>query len=761
MKKFRFHFLSIKYKVLLVFSLFLGLSVFFNIGLSSYITFNRSRVEARKRLSYQIGLFQNELIQIKDTIYAKAQEVAVNPNNLADMGYLYEASSNNFSLEEIGYKKSSFLYRLETELTASNLTSIAVYTENKLSHYITRNGAGLYTTRDGKDVLISSNKKTGGRIITVYWKFWEESSPPEIIREQILVPGELTGLFSFHKTGGVLLVQAVVPIFGYFDIHEETGQKRLTTPFVRKIANDINLDPDKEIRIIGSIVFTRLLDENYLLKIKEKTGMEPFLISPNGEVQLQVVSEKKDVKFYPDTLMDDFKNINRLIRIHKNYYYQSLIVWKDDGDKQPLMVIGLALSQDDTIINIIQTIVVLTLMSLIMLFIAWLLGFYFIDKFVSPINSLVDATQKISKGNYKVKIKIKANDEIGNLVHTFNFMTKQINSAVAALEAQNQELERLSSMKSEFMANMSHELRTPLNSINANTETLLYGLNKKTDEITHELKNLMNFFVEIKKKNPAVSPELDELIEELGAVTGYINEEEDIRLYILGKCEEKLKKISTMNRNVTSGFNKLHTLLEDEDVKTQDLYKAIKKSGKHLLGLIDMILNVSEFDNVKLSLDRSEVTIRDFVTESLQNAEEIADFLFKRMDITLLSEVKDDVPEKVFLDETWTKQVLDNYLFNAIKFTDRGEVKLVVIKEKHMLRFNVYDSGTGIGNETKDIIFTDSFKSFFSDDKEDDEESGGVSLALSKRLIMMQGGDIGFESEPGKGSVFWFTLPLD
>jgi signal transduction histidine kinase len=125
--------------------------------------------------------------------------------------------------------------------------------------------------------------------------------------------------------------------------------------------------------------------------------------------------------------------------------------------------------------------------------------------------------------------------------------------------------------------------------------------------------------------------------------------------------------------------------------------------------------------------------------------------------LTLTAEVPSGLPQAVG-DERRTTQVLLNLLGNAIKFTDAGEVKLKVLVNDGRFHISVADTGPGISAADQKKIFEE----FHQTDVVRVSKKGGtgLGLAISKRIIELQGGRIGVESAPGKGSTFWFTLPV-
>ena len=116
-----------------------------------------------------------------------------------------------------------------------------------------------------------------------------------------------------------------------------------------------------------------------------------------------------------------------------------------------------------------------------------------------------------------------------------------------------------------------------------------------------------------------------------------------------------------------------------------------------------------------------------------------------------------DAP-RAFGDERRTTQILLNLLGNAIKFTDAGEVNLKVSATDGVFNVSVTDTGPGIAEAEQTNIFEE-FRQV--EDATVPRKGGtGLGLAISKRLIEMQGGQIGVRSSPGKGSSFWFTVPV-
>lgn len=177
----------------------------------------------------------------------------------------------------------------------------------------------------------------------------------------------------------------------------------------------------------------------------------------------------------------------------------------------------------------------------------------------------------------------------------------------------------------------------------------------------------------------------------------------------------------------------------------------VKNSANHLLALINDVIDVS-----KIEAGKVEICIEEFDLSVL--AQEIKDS-FAVMAEEKGLELSLEAPSILLIegDERRTKQVLVNFLSNAIKFTNRGEIEIKIVKKDEAVEMSVRDTGIGIRKEDMDKLFK-AFSQIHTPGRT--KEGTGLGLYLSKKIAILLGGDITAESEFGKGSVFTFTLPL-
>jgi signal transduction histidine kinase len=187
--------------------------------------------------------------------------------------------------------------------------------------------------------------------------------------------------------------------------------------------------------------------------------------------------------------------------------------------------------------------------------------------------------------------------------------------------------------------------------------------------------------------------------------------------------------------------------------KAQAVLKRVETNGRHLLGLINDVLDLSKIEAGQLKLTLADYSIKDVVRGVYSALEPLA----TKKSLNLKVAVPDNVPG-AHGDERKLTQVLLNLVGNAIKFTDQGEVAINVVAENGSLSIAVRDTGPGIAPADQARLFEE----FQQADNSITKTKGGtgLGLAISKRIIEMHGGQIILESSVGHGSTFKVALPI-
>jgi signal transduction histidine kinase len=187
--------------------------------------------------------------------------------------------------------------------------------------------------------------------------------------------------------------------------------------------------------------------------------------------------------------------------------------------------------------------------------------------------------------------------------------------------------------------------------------------------------------------------------------------------------------------------------------KMREVLDRLHANGKHLLGLINDVLDLSKIEAGQLTLDLADYSLQDVVHTVVVAVESLANG--KKLSLTTAVGLNLPVGHG---DERRLAQVLLNLVGNAIKFTDKGEVAIKATAENGSFTVTVRDTGPGISPSDQGKIFEE----FQQADNAATKRKGGTGLGLSiaKRIIGMHGGRIWVESNVGKGSTFAFTIPV-
>lgn len=210
-----------------------------------------------------------------------------------------------------------------------------------------------------------------------------------------------------------------------------------------------------------------------------------------------------------------------------------------------------------------------------------------------------------------------------------------------------------------------------------------------------------------------------------------------------------------------NGIIGMNSLLLDTPLteEQRQFAQTVRDSAEALLAILNDILDIAKLEAGRIDLETIDFDLHNVV----ESAIELMSPRAREKKIDIGAYIDPAVPQNYLGDPTRLRQVLLNLLGNAIKFTDQGCVAVEVRREPddalgNLLRFEVIDTGIGISKESRAKLF----QKFTQADQSITRRFGGTGLGLSisRQLVELMGGTIGVESQPGKGSTFWFTIRL-
>lgn len=269
---------------------------------------------------------------------------------------------------------------------------------------------------------------------------------------------------------------------------------------------------------------------------------------------------------------------------------------------------------------------------------------------------------------------------------------------------------------------------------------------------------------ELLKENEKLREKLKEL--EISNTRLKITEEELIKARQRAEDADNLKSdfLANMSHEIRTPMNGIlgfAELLKDADVsgkKKHEYIERINSCGKHLLCLINDIIDLSKIEAGKINIIEKEFSLSAlffdlFFFFQAENARNEKDHI----ELKMHKEIEDD-KGKIIADITRLRQILTNLIGNAVKFTSKGQITFgYTFKDSNTILFYVKDTGIGIPSNKLNVIF-DRFRQ--ADSSTTRKFGGtGLGLAISKGLVSLLGGSIWVESEEGEGSTFNFTIP--
>jgi len=401
-------------------------------------------------------------------------------------------------------------------------------------------------------------------------------------------------------------------------------------------------------------------------------------------------------------------------------------------------------------------------LTFILTVIAFIITFFITRGISKPLKELVSATKEISKGNFNVKVFLKTYDELKDLAETFNDMATKMQNLFLNLENQKEEFNTIIS-----------SIEEPLIAIRKDETIKLCNESFKKIVDTKETKG--GYFWEYIR-----SPELDDLIKKIRAEKRHKTAEITIRdrhyigsLTFLSHTEEiiiilyditNFKQLETIKKEFIANISHelrtpltaikgfIETLEEEEEIHNIQYLEVIKRHTNRLMNIVNDLLSLSELEKDDIKLETEQLRL-DGLTE---NIVKIFEHKLKEKGLNLIVDIQQDM-KPIMADTFKLEQMLINLIDNAVKYTEKGMIKVSITQDDKNSVITVEDTGIGIPENSIHRIF----ERFYTVDRSRSKKLGGTGLGLSivKHIVLLHKGTIDVQSVFGKGTKFTVTLP--
>ena len=446
--------------------------------------------------------------------------------------------------------------------------------------------------------------------------------------------------------------------------------------------------------------------------------------------------------------------------------------------KEDVLYIAVSLKKNDSLLGVLRTSILLNninslltslkkdmlLVVVFIVLISFIGAFIFSKSLTRPIRELSAASRKVAEGDFDTKVFLSNKDEVKELADSFNAMGEEIKTLFGKLSHQKERLDSMISSLQEGFLLLDKDDRFVLSNEsfkriakNTSIEGKFYWEVIRDIQFANLIKGVRE-----RRKNVAEEVKLDNRIYLSSATFMEAKEEIVVILHNITQMKklDKIKKDFAINVShelrtpltAIKGFAEtLDGLVDDEE---QQYVEIIKRNTDRLINIVRDLLLLSELEENGVGIVIEKVDVR----EVIENVVKIFDEPVKEKGIELTVNIGKTV-QPIKADPFKLEQMFINLIDNAIKYTEEGQIKIMVTKEENRVAITIEDTGIGIPQEDQSRIF----ERFYVVDKSRSRKSGGTGLGLSivKHIVLLHNGTISVESTPASGTTFTIFLPIN
>jgi len=539
--------------------------------------------------------------------------------------------------------------------------------------------------------------------------------------------------------------------------------------YINSLTNDlVHLNYSIE-DMIGPLLITNEIDQldEYIKKLGKRIETRITVIDLTGAVLSDSENDPAIMENhgYRAEIKDAFQgNMGRFIRFSKTMQQTMLYVAtpiEKNGNIIAVLRTSLYLSDVDNLLNTLRIrIINITLIVILLVLIGVLI---YSNNLYRPVKELVTASRKIADGDFNTKVILKRKDDFKKLAETFNMMTRKLKDSFEEISSQRDQLKTIIS-----------SVHSGLFVIDKDDRVILHNDSLKNISKTKEIAkrhywevlrdpDLQNLIKNVQQSGNDTTAEIN-----IGSKTylcsiSHIPANEEIVIIFHDISEimhlQQLKKDFIVNvshelRTPLTALKGFVETLEDNFIPENKRYlEIIERHTDRLINIVNDLLLLAEIED-KSQLQIEKINIAQMQTDLTKLFEKKTD----TKNLQLEWEIADEL-STISCDPFKLEQVLINLLDNAIKYTDKGKIRVRFSRTSNDILIEIEDTGIGIPEKHLSRIF----ERFYTVDKSHSRQLGGTGLGLSiaKHIVLLHNGRIDVESTPGVGTTFSVWLPVN
>lgn len=440
-------------------------------------------------------------------------------------------------------------------------------------------------------------------------------------------------------------------------------------------------------------------------------------------------------------------------------------------DNEVRYVIYTRLDAGDMRSSLDQTTRTITIAVAIALFLAVIMGYVFAQTLTGPILALTKGAKKMAGGNFDQSLKVRSNDEIGQLTSSFNYMASELTKNMSEISKEKNRLEILLHNMSDgvisfnvegelMLANTTASEMLGLDRIDMNFSAFIraYDINASVYfDFANEVSQKATFPVGKQFINANFTPyyNASKQMEGLVVVLQDVTEQkklDDMRKEFVANVSHELRTPLTTVKSYTETL--MDGAIDNKEIAMEFL-EIIDSEADRMAFLVRDLLQLSRFDNNQVQLDITQIDMNEFLTLTVKQNKIHAEA--KKQEFSFEPYAKDVM---IYGDKDRVSQVVNNIVTNAMKYSlEKAVIKISITEDDTYFKISVKDTGMGITKEDLPRIF----ERFYRVDKARSRAMGGtgLGLAIAKEIMESHGGWLSAESEYGKGTTMTMWFPKE